>query len=226
MRFLGLLLLLAGLFAAFGENITGRPFGEFWIGRYNAMSPARNFAPIIVSTDKKDGPLGVSLEVAIRAGAYDAGGESELTMKVSDIDGQIADLVVPVSSKTGYRQEDGTLLLENVLVVDPVKTGKYTFLLGEGGRDDLGVSAILLDLKGHEGSVSFNVQPIGFAVAAVGGLMVLAGGRGRRKKSAGRKNAPASKTSSIGYRQPESGPEPKKRKRKIVWGRDGGADRS
>ena len=91
MRFLGLLLLLVGLAAAFGEKVRGNPFGEFEIGRYYAVSSARNFNPILVTMRENYAPLGVSLEVTPRPGGYDSGGESVLTMHVSDPDGQQTD---------------------------------------------------------------------------------------------------------------------------------------
>ncbi|GAB4349836.1 MAG: hypothetical protein Kow0026_05540 [Oricola sp.] len=65
------------------------------------------------------------------------------------------------------------------------------------------------------------LQPIGFALLAVGGVMVLLGGRRRRRRvrSDGDNAERVSKTSSIGYRRPDS--EPKRRKPGITWGRDG-----
>ena len=71
-------------------------------------------------------------------------------------------------------------------------------------------------------------QPIGFVMIAVGGVMFLLGGRRKRKARRGEAAEEAgktvSKTSSIGYRQPEPEPEPEKRKPDIVWGRDGDDD--
>lgn len=65
-------------------------------------------------------------------------------------------------------------------------------------------------------------QPIGFVLIVLGGVMVVLGGR-RRRKTAITDKTP-SKTSSIGYRQPEPGPEPEKHKPDITWGREGDDD--
>ena len=221
MRILGLLLLLAGLVAAFGQYVLGTPLGEFQIGRYYAVSQARNFAPILVTMREGYAPLRVSLEVTIREGAYDAGGESVLTMHVEDPDGQTTDQTLTISPKTALRRDDGTLFLENLLTVDPVKPGVYTFLLGDGDRDDLGISEIVLNLRGNAGATSVDLQPIGFTLIAIGGVLLALGGRRRRKtpRSAGGR---PSKTSSIGYRRPEAEPEAEKRKPDITWGRGGG----
>lgn len=67
-------------------------------------------------------------------------------------------------------------------------------------------------------------QPIGFVMIAVGGVMFLLGGRRKRKARREEAAKAVSKTSSIGYRQPEPEPEPGNRKPDIVWGRDGDDD--
>lgn len=225
MRFVGFLLLLLGLAAAFGERITGAPFGEFEIGRYYAVSQARNFNPILVTMREEFAPLGVSLEVTPRPGAYDAGGESVLTMNVSDPDGQVTDQTLRISPFTAYGREDGTMLLENALTIDPVKSGVYTFQLGDGDRDELGISDIVLNLKGHAGSFTFNVQPIGFVLALLGVIAILLGRRRRRLASGdAQPAAKPSRTSGIGYRQPQESAKPDvpgKRKTTIRWGRGG-----
>jgi len=66
------------------------------------------------------------------------------------------------------------------------------------------------------------LQPIGFVLIAVGGVMVLLGGRRRRRREESDRRV--SKTSSIGYRRPEPGPEPDKSKPDITWGREGDDD--
>ena len=224
MRFLGLLLLLVGLAAAFGEKVRGNPFGEFEIGRYYAVSSARNFNPILVTMRENYAPLGVSLEVTPRPGGYDSGGESVLTMHVSDPDGQQTDQTLVISPKTAYGRDDGTMLLENALTIDPVKSGTYTFQLGDGDHDELGISDIVLNLKGHAGAFTFATQPVGFSLIAVGGVLFAAGGRRRKRRD---DRAKPSGTSAIGYRQPEAAAEPekpKKRKPSITWGRGGNPD--
>lgn len=65
-------------------------------------------------------------------------------------------------------------------------------------------------------------QPIGFVLIVVGGVMVVLGGRRRAKSAAASK--PASKTSSIGYRQPDTKAEEEKREPEITWGRGGDPD--
>jgi hypothetical protein len=67
-------------------------------------------------------------------------------------------------------------------------------------------------------------QPIGFVMIAVGGVLFLLGGRRKGKARREEAGKAVSKTSSIGYRQPEPEPEPEKRKSDIVWGRDGDDD--
>lgn len=68
-------------------------------------------------------------------------------------------------------------------------------------------------------------QPVGFVLIAIGGVMFMLGGRRRgRRQRDGESVQRVSKTSSIGYRQPEPEPEPGKRKPEITWGRDGDDD--
>ena len=68
------------------------------------------------------------------------------------------------------------------------------------------------------------IQPIGFTLIVVGGVMFLLGGRRRRRSRGQESGGRASKTSSIGYRPPEPESEPEKRKPDITWGREGDPD--
>ena len=92
-------------------------------------------------------------------------------------------------------------------------------LLLAGLAAAFGLDYLDIDLPASE------VQPIGFVLIAVGVLMAAIGGRRRRGKAvANAREARPSKTSSIGYRQPEPEPEPQKREPDITWGRDGDKD--
>lgn len=90
-------------------------------------------------------------------------------------------------------------------------------LLLAGVAAALGPDFVDLDLPAGEW------QPIGFTLIAVGGVMAAIGGRRKRKPSRDRKGGP-SKTSGIGYRQPEPEAEPEVRKPDITWGRGGDGD--
>lgn len=63
------------------------------------------------------------------------------------------------------------------------------------------------------------IEPVGLIAIVVGGVMFLLGGRRRQRRARREAVRQTSKTSSIGYRQPE--PEPEKRKPDIAWGREG-----
>lgn len=69
-----------------------------------------------------------------------------------------------------------------------------------------------------------DVQPIGFVLIVVGVLMAAIGGRRRKGAVPSANDARPSKTSSIGYKQPEPDPEPKRREPDITWGRAGDKD--
>ncbi|QKV18414.1 hypothetical protein [Oricola thermophila] len=66
-----------------------------------------------------------------------------------------------------------------------------------------------------------DLQPMGGVLVAVGGVMLLFGGRRRRNRDAGSAGR-VSKTSSIGYRR--AAPKPEESKPGIVWGREGDND--
>lgn len=68
------------------------------------------------------------------------------------------------------------------------------------------------------------VQPIGFVLIVVGVLMAAIGGRRRKGSVPNAPDSRPSKTSSIGYKQPEPDLEPKRREPDITWGRDGDND--
>ncbi|MFZ2100766.1 MAG: hypothetical protein WAU86_09405 [Oricola sp.] len=64
-------------------------------------------------------------------------------------------------------------------------------------------------------------QPIGFTLIAIGGVLFLIGGGRRRRRREDAAAKAASKTSSIGYRQPEVRPDREEHKPPVTWGRDG-----
>lgn len=69
-----------------------------------------------------------------------------------------------------------------------------------------------------------DLKSVGFVLIAVGGVIYVLGKRRRRRGPTGEKVERVSKTSNIGYRNPEPEPEPEIRKPAITWGRDGDRD--
>jgi len=216
MRFLGLIILLVGSVAAFGGQFFDiRPAG-FEIGRYAIFSSADGSSPATVYISDDDGPIAVSVEVVIPADAYDAYRESRMILDIEDRRGLFHSTPILFSSKSALHLDNGNLLAE-VVTIDDILPGDYTFTLKPGDFDNLPVLSADLILQGNMGGFPYDLRPIGFTMIVIGGVMLLLGGRRRRRRS--QPAASASKTSSIGYRQAE--PEPEKSKPAMKWGRDG-----
>lgn len=66
-----------------------------------------------------------------------------------------------------------------------------------------------------------NYTPVGIVMIVLGSMLIA---RARRRRRAVVAEKSVSKTSSIGYRQPEPEREPEKRKPDIAWGREGDDD--
>ncbi|TCD14315.1 hypothetical protein [Oricola cellulosilytica] len=206
MRFLGAVLVLIGLFAAFGDRFIGGEASDFEIGRYEVFREDTGYIPATVPLSEGDAPLKITVEVAA---GLDGGGESTLTLVVNGPSGAtIATAVVLLSPETAAVTENGSLMAD-AAEIGTLERGTHTFLVGEGDRDDLGISAVDLIVEGKAGGWVNEHRPTGFAIMAVGGILFLFGGR--RKRSSDRGSRSRSKTARIGHR--------KKRKSPLTWGR-------
>jgi energy-converting hydrogenase Eha subunit C len=77
-----------------------------------------------------------------------------------------------------------------------------------------------VDLAGF-GLPQMNYTPVGVVMIVLGGMLI---GRASKRRRIARREKTVSKTSSIGYRQPDAEPQPEKRKPDITWGREGDDD--
>ncbi|MCI5077204.1 hypothetical protein [Oricola sp.] len=225
MRFLGLLLLLAGLAGAFGERLLGQPIGKFEIGRYPLQVSASG-DPLSVTMRADDVPVELSLWFDVPLDYYNSGEERVFTLTVREGGDTVISKPVYLSPKTAYLLDEGGMLVEDAARFDTLASGQYTFQLSEDGSGQGPEGDVELILTGNADMPALDLPPIGFTLIAVGGVIVALSGR-RRSRRPSRADAerdpekPRSRTSSIGYRQPEPEPEPEKSEPDITWGRDG-----
>jgi hypothetical protein len=221
MRLLGFIMLLAGLVAVFGHRFIDLGFADFEIGTYAVFNHGAEFQPVTVDLVAKDAPLKVMLDVAVPETAFDSGGESTLTLVINNASGTVAAEVITVSSETADVLDNGMLGVDAIMI-DPVEPGYHIFVVGAGDRDELDITAVELALIGNAGGVANEYQPIGFTLIAVGGVLILLGGRKKRRAARGAPKRRTSGTSSIGYREPEVEAEEKP---SVSWGRGDDTDR-
>jgi hypothetical protein len=131
-RFLGFVILVAGLFAAYGHRFVDFGISDFEVGRYAVYRQETGFVPVTVDLTPLDAPLRSSFEVGVPESAFDSGGVSSLTLVVNNEEGTVETAVVEISSETAVVSEDGILHVEATTVSDLVNN-RYTFVTGRGG---------------------------------------------------------------------------------------------
>ncbi|WP_421852035.1 hypothetical protein [Oricola sp.] len=201
MRIIGFFLVAAGLLAivatGFVDYVSRTPTE---IGRFNVFTQYTGYKTAEAELGPGDAPLRIVLEAAIPLETRHTDGETTLTLVVNSASRTIATETPLISPDTASVTETGTVVVE-VLEIPRLEDGPYTFVLGEGDRDELRIVSAHLVLE-RLPSAADRFSPIGFTLLAVGVAILVLGWR--RRRSPPDAGEPASGTSSIGYRQPES----------------------
>lgn len=202
MRFFFLLVLLAGLVAGFGYPWWIRNFSGAELGTFPVYDRAGGFKPVDAYLDWSDAPVRVLVDLTVlgtfnqtqRATALtltaSTGGRTVLAETMTFIDAQ---------ERKESPQNPERILRAEAGVIEKLDSGTYTFTVGPGDMDDIEMRKVELLLRGGAAQADERIQPIGFALSAVGfiGLVIAL----RR-----RKNRPPD--------NPNSQPPPPR------WGRD------
>ena len=203
MRTIFLLILLAGAAAGFGypwyvTNFSGRELGSFQV-----YERGGTFRPVTVALSSSDAPVRVLVDMTAVAPPEFAQAGTALTITASTADGRTV-LAEPLSFSEAKPQERSPQLREKIYrdeagVITDVEDGDYTFTVGRGDAEEIQIQSVDLVLRAGAGAVDPRVQPIGFALIAIGFIGLVLSIRRRKRE-----------------RNPNSEPPPR-------WGRGGGS---
>ena len=201
MRTIFLLLFVGGLAAGFGypwyvTNFSGRE-----IGTWQVYERGGSFRAVTATLSSADEPIRVLVDMTAVAPPEFAQAGTALTITASTRGRTV--LAEMLSFNEAKPQEKSPQLREKIyrdeaVVMSGIEDGDYTFVVGRGDAEDIEIRSVDLILRGGALSVDPRLQPVGYALTAVGFIGLVLALRRRRE------------------RNPNSQPPPPR------WGRGGG----
>ncbi|HEY6632722.1 MAG TPA: hypothetical protein VIZ90_14815, partial [Rhizobiaceae bacterium] len=186
MRTIFLLILLAGAAAGFGypwyvTNFSGRELGSFQVFERGGA-----FRPVTVALSSADEPVRVLVDMTAVAPPEFAQAGTALTITVSTAAGRTV-LAEPLSFTEAKPQEKSPQLREKIYrdaagVITGIEDGDYTFTVGRGDAEEIQIQSVDLILRAGAGAVDARVQPVGFALMAIGFVGLVLSIRRRRRE--------------------------------------------
>lgn len=185
MRFLSFLILLVGLGCAVLYPWGIRNFSGHQIGTWRVYDRGTGFRQVEAQLDWNDAPVRVLIDLTV-LGTLNQGQKST----VLTITGATAGRTVMAETMTfvdAVERKESPQNPERILraeagVLPKLDSGAYTFTVGPGDMDEIQMRSVDLILRGGAGDYDERVQPIGFALTAMGfiGLVIsLRRGKGR-----------------------------------------------
>ncbi len=171
MRVLFFLIFLAGLAAGFGYPWAVRNVGGHDLGTWHIYDAVKGYQPAQVTLKSGDAPVNVEIEMTTQGTPNLQGSGAVLTL-VADSGGRTV-LAQPLTFATSKPRDTNPQLQEKIYrdsagVIDTVEDASYRFTLGPGDAEGVTVKSAELILRSQTMAVDSRVQPIGFALTAIG----------------------------------------------------------
>ena len=205
MRGLFLLMMLAGIGAAFGYPWYFYNMSGYEIGTYTVYRRATGFAPVTVPITVAQSPVRVFVDMVPLKGWYpdqartaltltaSSGGKTVLASALSYIASEAETKNIQTAEKV-FRDRAGDIVITT--------SSDYRFVVGEGDIETLSLKQVDLVLRAGAQEGDPRVQPAGFAVLALGFIGLI---RSRKRKDV--------------FEPATVAPQPKEPE-KPKWGRD------
>jgi hypothetical protein len=187
MRTIFLLILLIGVGAGFVYPWAVTNFSGREIGVWQVYDRGGAFHPVTAKLTSIDEPVRVLVDMTAIAPPEFASSSTVLTLTASR--GGRTVLAETLSFSEAKPQEKSPQLREKIYrdeagVMSGIEDGDYTFVVGQGDVEGIQMRSVDLILRGGAGAVDPRLQPIGFALTAVGFIgLVLSIRRGRRERN-------------------------------------------
>ena len=183
MRFIFLLLLLAGAVLGVGYPWYVSNFSGAEIGMWRVYDSASGFRSVDVTLAAVDAPLRVLVDMTTLGAPTFDDTKTVLTITVASAGRTVlADTltfhnavrreVSPQGRDTIFRAEAG--------VIQAVPPGSYTFTVGQGDADGIDMRYVDIVLRSDAALLDSRAQPLGFALIGVGFLGLIASRRRKR----------------------------------------------
>lgn len=188
MRTVFLLILLAGIGAAIGYPWAVNNFSGAEIGRYPVYERGGEFRPVTVELAAGDAPVRVLVDMVSTGQPVLQADRTVLTLTASK-DGStvLADTLsfVHAAARDVNPQLQERVFRDAAGLIDPVVPGSYVFTIGRGDAEQIAIQSVEMILRREAITLDPRVQPIGFAMMAIGVVgFVLAMRRRRRDRRA------------------------------------------
>ena len=202
MRAVFLLILLAGAVMGFGYPWYVTNFSGDEMGSWRVHERGSTFRPVTVALSPADEPVRVLVDMTAIAPPEFALGSTVLTLTAST--GGRTVLAETLSFSEAKPQERSPQLREKIYrdeagVLTGIEAGDYEFVVGRGDAEDIQILSVDLILRRGAGAVDPRLQPVGYALTAIGFIGLVLSLRRRKRE-----------------RNPNSEPPPPR------WGRGGG----
>lgn len=186
MRAIFFLILLAGLGAGVVYPWAVTSFSGHEIGSWQVFEPGGTFRPVTVALSPADAPVRVLVDMTAAAPPKFSSSGTVLTLTASTSGRTALAATVsffevkpqersPQSREKTYRDEAG--------VIADVTVGDYVFVVGPGDAEGIRIRSVDLVLRGGAVAVDPRVQPVGFALAAIGFIGFVLSLRRRREQN-------------------------------------------
>ena len=187
MRTIFFLILLIGAGAGFIYPWAVTNFSGREIGSWQVYDRGGSFRPVTTKLSSDDEPVRVLVDMTAVAPPEFAQSSTVLTITASA--GGRTVLAETLSFSEAKPQEKSPQLREKVYrdeagVITGIADGDYTFVVGQGDEEGIQIRSVDLILRGGAGSVDPRLQPVGFALTAIGFIgLVLSMRRRKRVRS-------------------------------------------
>ncbi|MBL8584349.1 MAG: hypothetical protein JNL61_19270 [Rhizobiaceae bacterium] len=190
MRLVFVLIFLAGIAAGLGYPWIANNFSGEEIGRFPVYERGGDFRPVTVDLAAADAPVRVLVDMVSIGQPVMQADRTVLTLTAT-VGGKtvLADTLsfVHASARDVNPQLQERIFRDSAGLIDPVTPGSFLFTLGRGDAEAIAMKSVELVLRREAMALDPRIQPIGFALMAIGVIgFVLA----MRRRRAARNQAP------------------------------------
>lgn len=183
MRFIFLLLLLAGAVLGVGYPWYVSNFSGAEIGTWRVYDAASGFRSVDVTLAAVDAPLRVLVDMTtLGAPTFD---DTKTVLTITAASAGRTVLADTLTFHNAVRREVSpqgrdTIFRAEAGVIQAVTPGSYTFTVGQGDADGIDMRYVDIVLRSDAALLDSRAQPLGFALIGVGFLGLIASRRRKR----------------------------------------------
>lgn len=171
MRIFFFLVFLVGLAASVGYPWVMGNLRSHAIGTWHVYDSAMGYPITTVPLQASDAPVTVEIEITTSGTPNFANGGAVLTLVV-DSGGRTV-LARPITFATSRPRDTNPQLQEKVYresvgVISEIEDATYRFVVGPGDAEGVSVKSAELILRSETMTIDGRVQPVGFALTAIG----------------------------------------------------------